>query len=361
MSYLLQRVKIMMNIDKTKPVMITGATGYVAGWIVKRLLEEGLTVHAPVRDPKNKEKLAHLNALADKSKGEIKFFEADLLEDGSYDEAVKGCELVFHTASPFINQVKDAQRDLVDPALIGTRNVLSSVNKVGTIKRVVLTSSVVAINGDTKDMLDLPYGTATEEHWNTTSSVSHQPYNYSKMVAEKSAWEINNAQDRWDLVVINPSLVIGPGIKPKSTSESYNIVKQLGDGNFKTGVPGLDFAMVDVRDLAEAHFKAGFTPEAEGRHIISADRMAVFQLGKILQNKYGSAYPFPKRELPKPLVWLAAPTVGISRKMVKNNVGYPFKVDNSKGIKALGISYRPLEESIIDFFQQIIDDGVLKK
>ena len=109
--------------------MVTGATGYVAGWIVKRLLDEGITVHAPVRNPDNGESIRYLNAIADESGGKIKYFKADLLKEGSYDEPMEGCELVFHTASPFINTVKNPQKDLVDPALIGTKNVLSSVNR----------------------------------------------------------------------------------------------------------------------------------------------------------------------------------------------------------------------------------------
>jgi dihydroflavonol-4-reductase len=129
----------------------------------------------------------------------------------------------------------------------------------------------------------------------------------------------------------------------------------------KMGAPGLDFGMVDVREVAVAHFNAGFTPEAKGRHIISADRISLLELGKILRAKYGDAYPFPKSELPKWLVWLMAPVVGVKRKMIANNVGYFFKVNNSKSIKELGIKYRPLEESIVDFFQQMIDNNVFIK
>ena len=88
----------MAQIDKNKPVMITGATGYVAGWIVKKLLNEGLTVHAPVRDPENTEKLKYLNEIAENAPGTIKFFKADLLNEGSYAEAMAECSVVFHTA-----------------------------------------------------------------------------------------------------------------------------------------------------------------------------------------------------------------------------------------------------------------------
>ncbi|MCK5746224.1 MAG: NAD(P)H-binding protein, partial [Oricola sp.] len=99
----------MHEIDTSLPVMVTGATGFVAGWIVKALLEAGVTVHAPVRDPDNAEKLQYLNAIAEKSPGQIRYFKADLLEPGSYHDAMAGCAIVFHTASPFTMAVKDPQ------------------------------------------------------------------------------------------------------------------------------------------------------------------------------------------------------------------------------------------------------------
>ena len=89
------------NYDTSAPVLVTGATGYVAGWLVSRLLDEGFTVHAAVRDPSNTEKTGPLQKLADAKPGTIRFFKADLLELGSYAEAMEGCALVFHTASPF--------------------------------------------------------------------------------------------------------------------------------------------------------------------------------------------------------------------------------------------------------------------
>jgi len=152
-----------MKINKSQPVMITGATGYVAGWAVKRLLEEGLTVHSPVRDPENPEKLKYLNELAENTPGEIKYFKADLLDDGSYAEAMAGCQIVFHTASPFKVNVVDPQKELVDPAQLGTRNVLEEVNRTPSVKRVVLTSSCAAIYGDNTDLNKTPNGIFTEE------------------------------------------------------------------------------------------------------------------------------------------------------------------------------------------------------
>jgi len=349
------------KIDKTKPILVTGATGYVASWLIKKLLDEGLTVHAAVRNPDNKKKVGHLDEIAKKSSGKIEYFKSDLLENGSYAEAMKGCELVYHTASPFTSKIKDPQTDLVDPALLGTRNVLEQANETESVKRVVLTSSCAAIYGDNIDIQKTPRGMITEEVWNTTSSLKHQAYSYSKTLAEKEAWEIVKKQKRWDLVVINPSLVIGPALNPQAvTSESFTILKQLGDGSMKTGAPDFGIGVVDVRDLAYAHFQAGFKPGAKGRHIISGYNTTFIDMAKTIIPKYGDKYPLPKNKLPKALVWLIGPILSksLNRKMISRNVGHPFKADNSKGIKELGIMYRPLKDSMEDTFQQMIDNKV---
>ena len=353
----------MTTIDRSAPVMVTGATGYVAGVLVKRLLDEGLTVHAPVRNPGNKKKLSYLNQIAPAAPGTIRYFAADLLDERSYGEAMAGCELVYHTASPFTSEISDPQKELVDPALLGTRNVLNQADRTPSVKRVVLTSSCAAIYGDNADLQDTPDGVFTEAIWNTSSSLAHNAYAYSKTVAEQEAWRIVEAQSRWDLVVLNPSLVIGPGINPHATSESFTIVRQMGDGTLKTGAPRWGMGVVDVRDLADAHFRAGFTPEARGRYIISGHNSDLFELAQALLPAYGDAYPLPRRALPKWLLWLVGPMVNkmMTRKMVARNVGLPWRADNSKGIRELGGSYRPMEESMTDFFQQLVEAGQVKK
>lgn len=336
-------------------VLVTGASGYVAGRLIENLLGKGHTVHATVRNPHDRNAVGHLLALNDGVTSRLKLFAADLLKENSFDEAMKGCEMVFHTASPFFNKVKDPQRDLVDPAVKGTENVLSSANRTPTVKRVVLTSSVAAIIGDAADCLGYPGGIATEEQWNTTSSLQHQPYSYSKTQAERKAWEMAGAQSQWELVVINPSFVIGPGLKAHSNAESFNIIRQMANGMLRFGAPDFNIGVVDVRDLAEAHYRAGFKPEANGRHIISARESSLLELATMLRNKFGSRYPFPKRTLPNGVIWLMAPLAGLSRRMVSRNIGQPWKADNSKSIRSLGMSYRPVEESITEMFAQMVE------
>jgi nucleoside-diphosphate-sugar epimerase len=352
----------MKTIDKTKPVLVTGATGYVAGWLVKKLLEEGYTVHAAVRNPDKKEKVQHLDKIAEASSGNIKYFKSDLLQEGSYDEAMKDCELVFHTASPFSLDVKDPQKDLIDPAVNGTKNILDSANRIESVKRVVVTSSCAAIYGDAEDCAKHPNGEITEEIWNTTSTLSHQPYSLSKTLAEKKAWEMEKQQDRWDVVTINPSFVMGPFLNPQATtSESFNVVKQMGDGTLKMGAPRMGFGVIDVRDLAEAHFRAGTYPEAKGRHIISAHNTDLFEMTQALRPKYGKDYPLPTKVAPKWLIWLVGPimTKGLTRKSISKNVGHPWKANNSKSVKELGMKYRSLENTMQDSFQVLVDNKII--
>lgn len=349
-------------IDKTKPVLVTGANGYIASWLVKELLEDGITVHAAVRDPDNAKKVGHLTEIANNTSGELKFFKADLLTPNSYFDAMQGCELVYHTASPFTVNVKDPQKELIDPAVNGTANVLESANKTPSVKRVVVTSSCAAIYTDASDCKKAPNGTLTEDIWNTTASLDHQPYSYSKTLAEKKAWEIANAQDQWDLVTVNMSLVMGPALNPTSvTSESMNFIKQMGDGTMKMGTPKMGFGIVDVRDVADAHIKAGYTPEAQGRYITSAHNSNLLEIALALQPKYGSRYPLPKKAVPKLLLMLVGPMVDkvMTRKFIKNNINVPWKADNSKIKRELGITFRPLQETMEDSFQAMIDAGVL--
>ena len=167
---------------------------------------------------------------------------------------------------------------------------------------------------------------------------------------------MESEQDRWDLVVINPSFVLGPAIDPQCSGESFSVITQLGDGTMKTGAPDLGMGMVDVRDLAEAHFRAGFTPGAEGRNIISAHNSSILEMARLLHDKYGDRYPIPSRKIPKWLLWLVGPVVtkgAMSRKMISLNVGYPWQADNAKSVRELGMTYRAQAETLVDMFRQM--------
>ena len=350
----------MKTIDQTKPVFVTGGTGYMASWIIKQLLDEGREVRTTVRNLAQKDKYAHLTKIAVTSKGILQFFEADLLHPGSFLEAMKGCELVIHTASPFkISGIKNAQKELIEPALDGTRNVLDSVNKTGSVKRVVLTSSIVAIFGDSVDIAKTENGIFTEKDWNVTSSPKHQPYSCSKTLAEHLAWEMAGMQDQWDLLVINPGLIMGPSLSTRTDSTSIDIMIQLTSGKFKTGVPAGKMGFVDVRDVAKAHIKAGFIPSASGRHICVSDHKDFLDVANIIRIAHPQ-YPLPKSYIPKFLFWLIAPFAGFTRKYVKLNVGIDIKFDNSFIRKDLAMEFIPFEKTVLDHCTQLQKDKIIK-
>jgi dihydroflavonol-4-reductase len=342
-----------LPIDASAPVLVTGASGYVAGWIVKALLDAGVTVHAAVRNPDDAGKVRHLVTAADASPGTLRLFAADLLREGSYAQAMQECRVVIHTASPFVRSVGDPQRDLVDPALLGTRNVLESANRVESVERVVLTSSIAAMNGDARDVRKLPGGVVTEDSWNTTSSLTREPYSYSKTLAEQEAWRLNRSQERWRLVTVNPGLVIGPALNPDPTSESFTIVKQMAGGRMRLGAPRIALTVVDVREVAYAHVAAAFLPDAQGRHLLAAESTDVLDLGRRLLPGYGSRYPLPRRVLPKPMAVAIAPAVGLEREYLRSNIGFDLRYDATKSRKALGVRYRPAQRSMEEMFAQL--------
>ena len=344
-----------MENTSDRPILVTGATGYVASWIIYKLLEGGNTVRGTVRDLENKSKYEHLTKASDELPGTFEPFQADLLKEGSFDEPMEGCEIVIHTASPFKTfGVKDPAKELIQPALRGTKNVLESVNSIETVKKVVLTASVVSIYGDAVDIEQTEGRIFTDDHWNKSSTATHQPYPYSKMVAEKEAWKITERQDRWSLVTIHPGFVLGPSKTSRTDSTSIDFMKGMIEGKMKVGVPELYFAVVDVRDVADAHIAAAFNTQAKGRYIILAGTMGMLDIAKSLQKATDEKLPLPTSYLSKTMVYLFGPLQGLKRKYIKNNVGIPIRFDNSRSVTDLNINYRSMDETLKDHADQIL-------
>ncbi|THV84014.1 cinnamoyl-CoA reductase [Aureobasidium pullulans] len=196
--------------------LVTGGTGFIGIYVIKLLLERGDRVHTTVRDLKDQKKRQPLLSLQNAYPGKLHLFQADLLKKGSFAQAMQGCDIVHHVASPFLvpQQIKDGMKDIVEPAIKGTQNVLNTANQTESVKRIVLTSSIAAMYGDSADVLHYYNATLTESHWNTTSTATSSAYSYSKVAAEREAWKICHAQSRWDLIAINPGLVIVPRLPP---------------------------------------------------------------------------------------------------------------------------------------------------
>lgn len=350
----------MKQAQSDSPVLVTGGSGYIASHVIAQLLEAGRTVRATVRDKSKTASVSHLLDLAAKAPGTLELKEADLLKPGSFDAAAQGCQVIIHMASPFkVAGVKNPLRELVEPAVEGTRNVLGTAVRTQTVERVVLTSSVAAIYGDAADLVALNKSSFNENDWNTTSSETHQPYSYSKTAAEREAWKLTQGQSRFDLVTINPGFVMGPSLSKRTDSTSIDFMISLAGGKFKAGVPALRFGFVDVRDVAKAHVAAATNPKATGRYILTSASLSMLDMADLLRRALPRPYPLPKREAPKLLIWLIGPTQGFSRRYVKQNVGWSLSFDNSRSKDDLGIAYTSPTKTLLDHVAQLEADGIL--
>jgi len=256
-----------------KVVCVTGCTGYVASEVVKQCLELGWTVRGTARDINDESKTGYLKKMASGLPGKLELVQADLLQPGSFDTVVDGCEFVFHTASPFFfgcesEGVEAVKQKLIRPAVEGTTNVLASVakHKAG-IKCVALTSSCAAISGFTgTDKTARTDGKFSEEDWNETSTLEAGAYLLSKTLAEKAAWEVAE-KEGFKLITICPSLVLGPANTDRNDGESIGFgLRVLQKGVVDT----MSFPCVDVRDVGKAHIAACTNPNSSGRYALTS-------------------------------------------------------------------------------------------
>lgn len=340
-------------------VAVTGATGYVAGPLIQRLLAGGHTVQATVRNPDDTSKTAHLTTLPGAA-DRLKIFKADLMDPASFDDAISGCKYVFHVASPFSLSVppSQVQEKLVGPAVSGVESVLNAVSRVGsaTVEKVVMTSSIVATIGDNWE--NGPDHVLTEADWNTSASATFLPYPYSKTMAEKKAWEIyetlkkkngeNNDTIKWDLCTINPGFVLGPPLA-LSPGESVNFCKDMVAGKFKAALPRVYVGVVDVDDVAAAHVLAAVTPTASGRYLCVSESIDFVTLVKQTEQEFTPPRKFTGFVPPKWLLWVVC---NVFRLMpydtISASLNKPLKIDNSKIQKELGIKFIPGKKTLAD-------------
>ncbi|KAM6581841.1 hypothetical protein CsatA_005615 [Cannabis sativa] len=269
---------------------VTGGTGFIASHLVKTLLHNGHFVRTTVRNPEDENKVGFLREFSG-AKERLKIFKADLMVEGSFDKAIEGVDGVYHTASPVIVPYDDnIQANLVDPCIKGTRNVLSSCAKANSVKRIVLTSSCSAIRYryDVQEVSPL-----NESHWSDLHYCKNYNlwYAYAKTTAEKDAWKFAEETGK-DLVVVNPSLVVGPLLAPQPTSTLFLILALIKGERGE--YPNKRIGFVHIDDVVGAHILAMENNKASGRLICSTHVAHLSQIIEMLRAKYPS-YPFENK------------------------------------------------------------------
>ncbi|MFE3526803.1 NAD-dependent epimerase/dehydratase family protein [Streptomyces sp. NPDC059161] len=320
-------------------VLVTGGTGYLAGWVIAGLLQRGYPVRTTVRslDKAQQVREAVREQVGGQAAGTIEFAAVDLLRDDGWDEAVAGADYVLHTASPmpFGSGV-----DLVTTAREGTRRVLGAAARAG-VRRAVFTSSGVA--ADTGD----PDTPATEASWTAPSGTPVRAYPDSKILAERDVWDLAAATGL-ELTAVLPTFMQGPMLGAPSRPGTVEVIRRLLAREIPA-VPNIGWNVVDVRDIAELHILAMTSPTAAGQRYLGSGTFLWYrQIARILREKLpDEAAKVPVRSMPDVVVKLLArrnPQLA----MVRSELGRMRLVDSGKARTQLGWQPRPVEQTIID-------------
>jgi dihydroflavonol-4-reductase len=335
-----------------KTVLVTGGSGYIAGWCIVGLLDRGYRVRTTVRNPA-REPEVHA-AVASQVQGDhhLTVHQADLTSDEHWDQVIEGCDYVLHVASPLpVSQPKNPD-ELIVPAREGTVRVVGRALDAG-VERVVLTSSVAAIRGGREGQpLD-------ETQWTDLEASNLTPYVLSKTFAEKAAWELAEERGMRDRVAtVNPAVVIGP-LLSDDTSASLEVVQRLLKG--MPAMPRLGFGFVDVRDVADLEIRAMTAPEAGGERFIAVNEFLwMSDVADVLRKRLGDrASKVPTRVAPDLLVRAMALFDGGIRSF-KSSLGKRTEYRTTKAKDQLGWSPRPVEDSIAETGESLIDHSVVE-
>ncbi|MBP6555170.1 MAG: NAD-dependent epimerase/dehydratase family protein [Novosphingobium sp.] len=333
-------------------VFVSGGSGYIAGFLIRQLIDAGWSVHTSIRDLA-KESAVRATLAVDNSK--LKFFAADLTSDAGWAEAMAGCSHVAHVASPLPTDAPKHEDELIVPARDGALRALKAAKAAG-VKRFVMTSSMAAIaygHGRSKSVF-------TEADWTDPTSPDAYAYVRSKTIAERAArdWMAAEGGDM-EFVTVNPSLVLGP-LQSGDFSTSLEAIKKLLEGSMP-GMPNLGFGIVDVRDVADMHVRCLTAPNMAGeRFICSGPFLMLDEVAAILREGLGpQARKVPKLKLPNWLVRIAArfdPVIG----QVIGELGKRRESPPIHAREVLGWVPRPVEESILDTARDMIRLGIVK-
>jgi len=334
-------------------VCVTGAAGFIASHVIIDLLEDGHVVHATVRDLGDDTKRAHLDVLEERYPGKLQCFEADLLEPGSLDAALEGCDALIHTATAVILAAPDPQKQIIDVAVKGTQNVLDSVARTPSVKRIVMTSSIAAVMS--YDQQDRTY---TEDDWCTSDDIGLDPYGMGKTQSERLLWQfVDEHADRVQAVAINPSVVIGPPLAKHHIRSSLSFIRDLVGWSYPACAP-MRLHLVDVGDVSKGHVRALTSDKAVGQRIIFSDRQkSILEISKVLSRQYKT----PMRELPRLILYIAAYLdKRFSLRLARASANLHYEFGSNRPMELLGIDLRNTEESILEAAETMVEKGWVK-
>ena len=340
-------------------VLVTGASGFQAGWVIVALLHKGYRVRGTLRSA-SKEATTR-TALAEHApsandKQCLEFVYADLtVDDGSWHVVVSGCDYVLHVASD-MGRATSKLQELIGPARDGTVRVMRAAIKA-RVKRIVVTSTCRTLY-DSKTS----HGSLTEANWGDANDGRIGAYPQSKILAEKAAWEEIKQRGNGftTLTTVVPSFIQGP-IIGHTLSPSTQLVSRMLSGQMPY-VPNVKLSILDVRDCAELHILAMTAPQAANqRYIATNEVLWMRQVAECLKANLTAdeSRSVSTRPLADWIIRIAA-WFSAEAAVVAHMLGKDIKYVSTKARTELGWKPRPARETITDGARSLIHAGLVK-
>ncbi|KAL7158538.1 hypothetical protein ABFS83_02G150500 [Erythranthe nasuta] len=325
-------------------VCVTGGTGYLGSWLVKKLLEDGIfSINTTTRpNPEGRRDVSFLTNLPGASE-RLKIFSADLDRPETFAAAIEGCVGVFHVAHPLDFEERETEEVKTKRVIAGLKGILQICARSETVRRVVYTSSISAAAFSHPAAGHIDEDTWTDVDFVRSSRAFGGPYFITKTLAERAAIDYA-AELGLDLVSVNPTWITGPFIcshLPDSVYVAMSLI--FGDvGHYKHLK---DTSLVHIDDVARAHIHLMEYPGAKGRYICSGVEFTIAELSEFISARY----PEYKDKMPNEDAW-------------KDLVPVKFSGVSTKKLEETGFKYENgLEEMFDGAIKSCKEKGILGK
>ena len=275
-----------------KKVGIIGGSGFIGSYNTRKFLEKCYKVKVSATDISKEDKYEHLKRLPNAENLEVE--QLDVLDKEQLERFLKGCNIVIHGGTPFQLDVKDPENELFKPTINGTKNFLEAAQNSPDLEKVVFIASVAAYNtnfplppgeGDKKQVSEADEPFMSEE--------SH-PYAQAKFLANQTVREFvdNNPDPGFEISSVSPVSVMGKSMSGRQDSTSTGLQflfkNKISPNAFIQMIYDRDveFAIIDVEDVAEAVYRAATTKGLHGKnYLLSSESYKVSDINLMLNDK----------------------------------------------------------------------------